>query len=95
MTAIPGPVTEGRRWERHRRGRHAVLICPGRWLQDPRQPCPYQVLIAEPGHEHQEPAAVEAAEKHWTEQHGGLWGETQLSRVAGVVDLSELKARQE
>jgi hypothetical protein len=64
-------------------------------LQNPKQPCPYTVVIAEPGHEVQEPRAVEAAEDHWQNVHGGHWGEAQLARVGGVVDLSELKARAE
>lgn len=95
MASTRGPVTEGRRWQRHRRGRHAVLICPGRWIQNPSEPCPYTVVISEPGHEHQEPAAVEAAGKHWTENHAGLWGDAQRAHTGGVVDLSELKARAE
>ena len=95
MSSTKGPVTDGRQWERHRRGKHAVLLCPGRWVQNPRERCPYTVIIAEPGHEVQEPQAALAAEKHWADVHGGMWGEAQLARVGGVVDLSELKARQE
>lgn len=95
MASTKGPATEGKRWQRHRRGRHAVLICPGRWVQNPAEPCPFTVVIAEPGHEQQEISAVEAAVKHWTEIHGGMWGDAQLSRVGGVVDLSELKQRAE
>lgn len=72
-----------------------MLHCPGRWVQNPRVACPYTVVIAEPGHEHQEPAAVAAAEKHWTENHAGLWGDVQREHTGGIVDLSELKARSE
>lgn len=95
MASVTGPETGGKRWQRHRRGRHAVLICPGRWIQSPADPCPYTVVIAEPGHETQEAMAVEAAEKHWGEIHAGMWGDAQLARVGGVVDLSELAARKE
>lgn len=93
MASTKGPVTEGRQWERHRRGRHAVLLCPGRWMQNPAERCPFTVIIADPGHDTAEASGQESAEKHWTEIHGGMWGEAQLSRVAGVVDLAELKDR--
>lgn len=95
MPALQGPITEGKRWQRHRRGRHAVLVCPGLWMQDARQPCPYTVVIGSPGDEVHERLAAEAVEKHWTEIHAGMYGDAIRARVAGVLDLGELKARAE
>lgn len=94
MASTKGPRTDGRQWQRHRRGRHAILLCPGRWVQNPAEACPYTVIIAEPGHEQQEVSAVEAAQKHWAEQHAGMWGDAQRAGIGGVLDLSELKERQ-
>ena len=82
----------GQEWERHRRGRHAVMLCPGRWLQDVRVRCPYSVVIAEPGHEVQEPMAVKAAEDHWNDNHAGGWGDQWRAANQGrVLDLSALR----
>lgn len=69
------PIISGRRWERHRRGAHAVLLCPGRRVINVNERCPYTVIIAEPGQPVQEEQAASAAAKHWTEYHEGSWND--------------------
>lgn len=69
------PKIAGRPWERHRRGAHAVLLCPGRRVLNVRERCPYTVIIAEPGQHVQEEQAAKAAAQHWEEYHEGTWSD--------------------
>jgi hypothetical protein len=78
----------GQPWQRHRRGRHAVLICPGRHVRNVGEPCPYQVVIAEPGHETQEEMAAKAAVDHWDQWHGGMWGDAWRQAAIGQLEGS-------
>lgn len=84
---------DGKNWERHRRGRHAVFLCPGMHLRDVRERCPYQIVQAEPGDPTQDEAVRAAAEKHWSENHAGSWGDHWRANVAGQLERTGLIGR--
>jgi hypothetical protein len=75
-------------FERARRGRYAVLVCHGRRVNHPEQPCPYHVIIANPGHPTEEEQASAEASKHWQDFHEGMTGDLLRQIVKGQLERS-------
>jgi hypothetical protein len=79
--AVPG-------FERVRRGPHAVLVCLNRrnYPGHETEPCPYVVIIGQPGDEIAEVQARAAADEHRTTWHGGMSADIWAAAAAGQLE---------
>lgn len=81
--AVPG-------FERVRRGPHAVLVCLHRrnYPGHETEPCPYVVIIGQPGQPVAEDQARAAADEHRTNWHGGMSADIWNAAVAGQLETT-------